>query len=147
MSLKSVENFAVGRTKTLYARVHSRDGAGAATAQVGDGGQTEGKYITAVQVSTITCNVYDRSSTTPNTSLGNPTISSSAIIAAVTSGFTTDGAGRNSSDGPYNFRYDLDTNLIATAGHVYRVTVDITLSTGTKIATFGWEGPAVDLSP
>lgn len=145
--LKSIDKWQIGATKRLFARVHSGDGAGAATGYTDSSGRSEGKYITAAQVSTITLKVYDRSSATPNTSLGSPTITSAAIVTAVTSGFTTDGAGRNSDDAGYNFLFDLTSALIATAGHKYRVTCDITMTTGTVVETFGWEGVAVDLSP
>lgn len=137
----------IGASRVLFARIHSSDGAGAATGIVGEQGESEGKYITAAQISTIACRIYDRSSTTPDTSIATPTITSSAIITAVTSGFTTDGAGRNADAGPYNFKYVLTNAAIATPGRVYRVTFDITLTTGTVIESFGWEGPAVDVSP
>jgi hypothetical protein len=136
MRLEST-TFPIGSTKTLLARVTSRDGAGAATGVSG-----EGNFITAAQVSTIACKVYDRSSSTPNTSAGSPSITSAAVIAATTSTvlWTVDAVG-------YNFLFDLTTALIATAGHVYRVVVDITLTTGTVIEAFGWEGKAEDVSP
>ena len=137
----------IGATKRLFARVHSGDGAGAATGLLDDKGSPEGKYITAAQVSTITCNVYDRTSSTPDTVVATPAITSAAVITAVTSGFATDGAGRSTADGAYNFKYDLTTAAIATEGKTYRVTIEITLTTGTVIAPFGWEGQAVDVSP
>lgn len=146
--LKRVDHWQIGATATLYARVHSRDGAGAATGLTSDAdGTAEGKFITAAQVSTIACKVYDRSSATPDTSLGSPSITSSAIVTAVTSVAITDGTGRDPDLGAYNFVYDLTTALIATAGHIYRVTIDITMTTGTVIETMAWEGVAKDLSP
>ena len=145
--LKQIDKWQIGATRRLFARVHSGDGTGAATGYTDSNGATEGKYIVAGQVSTIALKVYDRTSATPNTSLGSPSITSAAIVTAVTSGFTTDGAGRNSDDAGYNFLFDLTTALIATAGHKYRVTCDIAMTTGTVIETFGWEGVAVVLSP
>jgi len=138
MRVTRIERWPVGATTTLLARCHARDGAGADTGQ-----PREGKYITAAQVSTIACKVYDLSSATPETSLGTPSITSAAVITAVTSGYTI----RDEDLGPYNFLFDLTTALIATAGHVYRVTIDITLTTGTVLETFAFEGVAVDLSP
>ena len=138
MQIKRIDGWQIGATKTLIARCHARDGTGANTDQ-----PKEGKYILAADVLTITMKVYNRSGTAPDTSLGSPTITSSAIVTAVTSGYTF----RDSDLGPYNFLFDLTTALIATAGLVYRVTVDITLTTGTVLETFGWEGQAFDVSP
>lgn len=147
MQIEQVGTWQIGATRRLFARIHSGDGAGAATGLVSLDGRSEGKYITAAQVSSITMKVYNRSGSTPNTSLGSPSITSASVITAVTSGFTTDGAGRSSDKGAYNWLFDLTTALIATAGVIYRVTVDITLTTGTVIETFGFEGQAVDVSP
>ena len=133
MNITRVERWPIGATVTLLARVHSDDGGGASTGQ-----PREGEYITAAQVDTIACNVYDRSSSTPDTSLGTPTITSAAVITAVTSGYTI----RDEDLGPYNFKYALTTELIATVGHTYRVTISITLTTGTVIETFGFEAEA-----
>lgn len=122
----------------MIARLHARDGAGADTGQ-----PNEGKYITAAQVSTIVCNIYDLSSATPNTSLGNPTITSASVVAAVTSGYTF----RDDDLGPYNWVFDLTTGLISTAGHVYRVTFDLTMTTGTVLETWAFDAQAVEWSP
>lgn len=138
MQTTRISHWPIGATTTLLARCHSRDGAGADT-----GRPREGKFITAAQVSSIVCRVYDRSSLTPDTAVGTPTITSAAIIPAVTSGFTI----RQEDLGPYNFVFDLTTNLIATVGHTYRVTIDITLSTGTILETFAYEAQAMDESP
>lgn len=141
MSLKRVK-WQIGATSRLFARMHSGDGAGVATGLLDENGNSEGKYITAAQVDAIVCRVYEN-----GVSVGTPSIAAGAVISAVTSGFSTDGAGRNADDGAYNFLYDLTTNLIASAGKNYRVTIDITLTTGTVLATAAWEGPAFDLSP
>lgn len=138
MTIYPVDELRIGTTETFLARVTSRDGAGAATGVAG-----EGKYITAAQVSTIACTVYDRSSTTPDVSIATPTITSSAVIAADTSSteIWTLGTG-------YNFLFDCDmaTALVATAGRRYRIAFRIVMTTGTKIE-FGFEGPAVDVTP
>jgi hypothetical protein len=144
--LTRIDYWPIGGTTTLFARCHSRDGAGAATGVLSEDGKPEGKYITAAQVSTIVCKVYDRSGSTPDTSLGTVSITSAAIVSAVTP-TSGDGTGRDVSLGPYNLLFDLATAYIATAGKIYRVTIDITLTTGTVLATMAWEGEAKDLSP
>ena len=138
MQTQRISHWQIGATKTLLARCHSRDGAGADT-----GLPREGKFITSAQVQSIVCHIYDRSSATPDTSLGSPAITSSAIIAAVTGGYTI----RNEDLGPYNFLFDLTTNLISVPYHTYRVTIDIALTTGTVLETFAYEAQALDRSP
>lgn len=141
MLVQPIEYWPIGGTPTLTGRAHSLTGSGAAT-----GFDGEGKYLTSADVSTITANVYLLTGSTPDTSLGNPTITSAAIITAVTSSF--DGLGRkdDAGQGPYNFKWSPSMSLITSRGGLYRVTVDITQTDGTKLAA-AWEAIAVDVSP
>lgn len=138
MRVERIDAWPIGSTITLIARLHSRDGSGANTGQ-----EKEGKFITAADVATITGKVYDRSSSTPDTSIGTLTITSASVVAAVTSGYTF----RDADKGPYNWVYDMTTELISTAGRIYRVAFDAALTTGTVLEPWAFEAVAKDGSP
>lgn len=137
-TLMRIDNWPIGSTPKLKARVTAGDGAGALTGEAG-----EGKYITAADVSTITAKWYDRDSATPNTGT-SITITSAAVITATTSTaeWTVDTIGHN-----FSFVMPAATTAAFTANHRIRVAVDITMTSGTVLATMAWEGVAVDLSP
>lgn len=109
---------------TLLARVTARNGSGAATGVNG-----EGNYLQIADVSTITCDVYDRSSSTPDTAINSPTVTvASAILNTVVTANTiwTDTAAG------YNFIFDLDSTNFPTGGHNYLVECYFTLAGGAK---------------
>jgi hypothetical protein len=148
MNIHNLEYWEVGAHRTLTARVHAGDGTGAAT-RIAIDGDSEGKYIESSQVSSITMKVYDIDSDTPNTSLGSLTITSAAIITPVTSGFVTDGAGRNADDGAYNFKFSCPSTYVTAdhVGHTIRKVCSITLNTGTVLSPFAWQGVVRQIDP
>lgn len=120
-------------TATCLARVTARDASGAATGVSG-----EGKWIMQADVSTITCAVYDRNSTTPDTAIATPTVTiSSAILdIPVTNGqiWPIDSTG-------YNFIYDMLPAHFPTGDRTYRVEFKLT-TTGGAVAWLLYEGIA-----
>lgn len=141
MLIQRIDHWPIGGTPTLTGRAHSLTGSGSST-----GFDGEGKYLTSADVSTIVAAAYRLDSSTPDTSLGSITITSAAIITAVTSGFGGLGRSNNAGQGPYNFKWTPSMSLITTRGGMYRVTVDITQTDGTKLSG-AWEAIAQDVSP
>lgn len=109
---------------TALARVTARDATGAATGIDG-----EGKWVKQADISTITCSVFDKSSSTPSTAIATPTVTvaSSIIDSPVTDGviWPVDSTG-------YNFLHDLSYTNFPTGGHVYRVEYTFTPTGGAK---------------
>lgn len=141
MKTQRIDHWDIGKTHTLIARAHSRDGGGAWTRQA-----KEGNFITAAQVSTITGKLYDLTSETPETSIEDIVITSAVIITAVTSGYTF----RDQNLGPYNFLFDYTFPVASSdivEGHEYQAVFEIVLTTGTKLEAFSWVGPAQDSLP
>ncbi len=136
-SLFRVEEWRIGCTEDLRARVTAGDGAGAATGIDG-----EGNYVTTAQVSAIACRVYDRSSATPDAVIATPAITSAAITTVDTTNVVW------TLDGGHNFKYRLqmvDAGVIV-VGAIYRIAFQVTLTTGTVIK-WAYEATAVDVAP
>lgn len=118
---------------TLMARVCASDGTGAATGVPG-----EGNWVKQADLSSITCKVFNRSSSTPDTATTAPTITISSVIqdTPVTSRvlWDVDYTG-------YNFVYAVDPATFATGGDEYLVEMVFT-STGGAKWTIGFEGLA-----
>lgn len=129
--------------KVVWHEDGSATALGRATARNGSGGATgmrgEGSWLKQADVSTITCAVYDKSSSTPETAIATPTVtvSTSVIDSPVTSNeiWTEDTTG-------YNFLHDLAASNFPTGDHVYRVSYTWTLSGGESFHA-SYEGRAL----
>lgn len=120
---------------TVLGRLTARDGTGAATGVPG-----EGNWIKQADMTSITCAVFDRRSTTPDTSITTPSVSvASAIIdTPVTSNtlWTADTTG-------YNFIHDLGPLNFPTSRHIYLVEYKFT-TTGGAVLWGKFCGPATE---
>lgn len=119
---------------TALARVTARDGTGAATGVSG-----EGKWVKQADLTSITCAVYDRSSTTPDTAIASPTVTISSAIqdTPVTDGviWDVDGTG-------YNFLHDLAHTNFPSGGHRYLIEYIFTPTSGNKYPALSFDGVA-----
>lgn len=118
---------------TVLGRVTASDATGDATGKAG-----EGYFIKQADLSTVTCSVFDLSSTTPNTAFATPTvtIASDVLDTVVTTNvlWTVDIFG-------YNFQHDLAASNFPTGGHIYLVEYKFTTSGG-KVIPARFQGPA-----
>lgn len=123
-------------TATVLARVCARDATGAWTGEKG-----EGRFVKQADLSSITCNVFDRSSETPSTAIATPTVTISSAIqdSPVTNQeiWTLDTVG-------YNFVYDLAASNFPTGGNEYLVEFKFT-TTGGTVWHLVFQGPAAKI--
>ncbi len=112
---------------TLKARVVAEDATGAPTGVDG-----EGYWMKQADFSTITCNVYDRNSTTLDTPILTPTVTISTAIrdTPVSSQivWTTDLIG-------WNFSHEVPGTAFPTGGHAYWVEYVFTPTAGSAYAS------------
>lgn len=119
---------------TALARVTARDATGAATGISG-----EGKWIKQADLSSITCAIYDLSSSTPDTATSTPTVTiSSAIIDTP----VTDGVIWDVDSTGYNFLFDFAATAFPTGNHRYRIEFKFT-TTGSAVLWLVYEGVAL----
>lgn len=118
---------------TALARVCARDGSGTWTGVSG-----EGNWIKQADLTTITCAVFDRSGTTPDTPFLTPTVT---IASAIQDTPVTDGKIWDIDAVGYNFLHDLPGTCFPSGGHKYRVEYAFTRSGGTTWAVI-YEGIA-----
>ncbi len=108
---------------SVLGRLTARDGGGAATGVDG-----EGKWLQQADVQTITCNIFDLSSLTPDTPLSSPAVvvATSILDTPVTDNeiWTRDTIG-------YNFLHDLISTSFPSGGNRYSVEYTVTLTGGT----------------
>jgi hypothetical protein len=108
---------------TALGRITARDGSGAATGLDG-----EGNFLQVADVSTITCNVYDLDSDTPDTAIITPTVTVATSVLDTVA--TTNVLWTKDSIG-YNFIHDLPITAFPTGGNMYLVEYKITTAGGT----------------
>lgn len=125
--LKACEDGSV----TVTSRVTAFDGSGSATGVNG-----EGFWLRQADLSTITCAVYDRSSTTPDTAIATPTVT---IASAIVDTPVTNLATWSKDTIGYNFKHTLAGTNFPTANHIYRVEYKFTTS-GSAVFTLVLEG-------
>lgn len=120
-------------TATVLGRATARNGSGSPT-----GVRTEGNFLKQSNVSTITCAVYDRSSSTPANAIETPTvtISTSVLDTVVTTSVLWD-----EDTVGYNFLHDLANTNFPNGDVIYRVTYTWTL-TGGEVFRIAYEGRA-----
>ncbi len=120
---------------TALARVCARDATGAATTIDG-----EGNFVKQADLSTITCKVFDRSSSlgTPDTAIASPTVT---VSSAILNTPTTDNVIWDMDDIGYNFVYDLAGTCFPTANHKYLVEFAF-VTTGGSTWVIAYEGIA-----
>lgn len=118
---------------TALARVCARDATGAPTGVSG-----EGNWIKRADLSSITCKVFDRSSTPPDTPIATPTVTTSTAILDTP---ITDGLIWDVDDVGYNFLFDLAGTCFPIGGHKYLVEFYFT-TTGGKTWCLAFEGIA-----
>lgn len=109
-------------TNTVYGRITARDGSGAAT-----GVQGEGKWIKQADLSSITCKVFDRNGSTPDTAITTPSITISDVIDD-TPDTSQEIAPRDATG--VNFVCELGPTNFPTGGHIYRVEFKFTTTGG-----------------
>lgn len=111
---------------TVLARMTARDGSGSATGVAG-----EGNWLEQADLASITCSVFDLTSSTPGTAIVTPTVTiSSAILdtpVTATTIWCRDTVG-------YNFIHDLPVTAFPTGGNLYRVEYKFTTTGG----SVGW---------
>ena len=115
---------------TCLARVMARNGSG-------DTVTGEGNWVEQVDVSSITCKVFDESNNdTEITPAPTVVVATSIVDVPVTSGaiWTEDAVG-------YNFLHDLDYTCFPTGGVSYRVEYYFTLAGGARFGV-GFRGVA-----
>ena len=117
---------------TALARVTARDATGAATGISG-----EGKWVKQADLSTITCKVFDRSSSTPDTAIATPTVT---ISSAINDTPVTDGVLWTEDSTGYNFLHDLAHTNFPDGGRKYRVEYIFTPTSGNKYPALVFEG-------
>jgi len=119
---------------TALARITARDATGAATGISG-----EGKWIKQADLSSITCAIYDISSSTPDAATSTPTVTiSSAIIDTP----VTDGVIWDVDSTGYNFLFDFASTAFPTGNHRYRIEFKFT-TTGGAVLWLVYEGVAL----
>lgn len=109
---------------TALARVTARDATGAATGISG-----EGKWVKQADLSTITCKVFDRNGTTPDTAIATPTVT---IASAVYDTPVTDGLIWDVDLTGYNFLHDLAYTNFPEGNRKYVVEYIFTTTGGAK---------------
>lgn len=116
---------------TQKARVVAEDATGAATGVDG-----EGYWVKQADLSTITCNVYDRNSTTPDTAILTPTVTISTAIqdTPVVSKIVWTGDGDGAVVG-WNFTHEVPGTAFPTGGHLYWVEYVFTPTAGANYAS------------
>jgi hypothetical protein len=110
-----------GNDIVCQGRIVSPDGTGTAVTN-------EGNAIRQVDVSAISCSVYDVTSS-PATLVGSPTITAAAVLNVLTAdnewgGLDTTGC---------NFRFQVAGSYFATGGRQYRIVFSITTTGGTVL--------------
>jgi len=122
---------------TALARVCARDATGAATGISG-----EGNWVKQADLTSITCKVFDRSSSTPDTAIATPTATVSSVILDTP---VTDGLIWDLDEVGYNFRCDLSGTNFPTGGHKYLMEFYFTTTAATTwcIAYEGVASPVV----
>lgn len=107
---------------TILGRITARLGTGAATGVDG-----EGNFLKQVDISTITCAIYDRSSTTPDVAISTPVVT---IATSVLDTPVTDKVIWTQDDTGYNLLHDLPNTAFPTGGRLYVVEYVVTLTGG-----------------
>jgi hypothetical protein len=107
---------------TVLARVVARNGSGAATGVDG-----EGNWIEVADLTSITCKVFDLSSSTPDTPITTPTVT---IADAIKDPPVTSATLWTEDDTGYNFLHDLAASNFPTGDHRYLVEYTFTLTGG-----------------
>ena len=103
-------------------RVTARDGTGAYT-----GVRGEGNWLKQVDISTITCKVFDLDSATPGSPTREPTVT---IALAILDAPVMDGEDWDEDDVGYNFQHELLATDFPTGERRYRVEYKFTLTGG-----------------
>lgn len=120
-------------TALCLARVTADDATGSATGISG-----EGYWIKQADLYSITCAVYDESSSTPDTAIATPTITISSVIidTPVTDGilWTVDRTG-------YNFKCRMAASSFPNGNHKYRIEFKFT-TTGSYVFWVNYTGTA-----
>ncbi len=113
----------------VLARVCAADATGEATGVAG-----EGYWVKQADLSTITCAVYDRNSTTPDTAIATPTVTiSSAILdTPVQTNVLWTGDGDGTTVVGYNFTHQLPGTCFPTGNHEYWAEYKFTTTGGTS---------------
>jgi hypothetical protein len=111
---------------TQKARVTAEDATGAATGVDG-----EGYWVKIADLSTITCNVYDRSSATPDVAILSPTVTVATAMrdAPVASNIVWTGDGDGAIVG-WNFSHEVPGTAFPTGGHLYCIEYTFTPTAG-----------------
>lgn len=86
----------------------------------------DGAAITQASLSSITCKVFDISTSTPDGVVATPTVT---ISTSVFDTLQTDARWTKDSTG-YNFRHSLAASVFATGDHVYRVEYKLAPTSG-----------------
>ena len=123
-------------TATVLGRITARDGTGTATGVNG-----EGNWLKQADISTITCAVFDLSSSTPTTAIATPTVTIATHVLdtpVTTNVLWTQETGTVTG---YNFLHDLPASAFPTGEHIYRAEYKIT-TTGGAVLWGAFEGPA-----
>lgn len=122
---------------TCLARVTARDATGAATGVHG-----EGNWIKQADLSTITCKIFDRSGSTPDTALSTPTVT---ISTAIQDTPVTSPVIWTLGEPGWNFLFDVAATAFPTGGHKYLIEFTFTTTGNTKwiVAFEGIAAPVV----
>lgn len=107
---------------TVLGRLTARNGSGSATGIDG-----EGNWLQQADISSITCNIFDLDSSTPDTATATPTVTVSSVI--LDTPVTTNVVWTKDTTG-YNFIHDLSNSYFPTGDRRYRVEYKVTLTGG-----------------
>lgn len=107
---------------TVLGRITAAEGTGTATGVAG-----EGNWLKIVDVSTITCKVFDLDSATPDTPIATPTVT---VASAVINTPVTSNALWTKDDVGYNFLHSLGAANFPTGGRRYQVEYTVTTAAG-----------------
>ena len=108
---------------TVLGRLTARNGSGAYT-----GRQGEGRWLKEVDITSITCNVFDRSSATPDTPFATPTIN---VATAIFDSPETNNQLWTKDKIGWNFLVDLAPSNFPTEDHQIEVEFKVTLTDAT----------------
>jgi hypothetical protein len=118
---------------TCLARVTADDASGSATGISG-----EGKWIRQADLSSISCAVFDESSSTPDTAIATPSIVVSSVIIDTP---VTDGVLWDVDPIGYNFKCVMAAASFPTGSHIYRIEFKFT-TTGSAVFWVVFRGSA-----
>ena len=115
-------SFKANATNEIVARIHARQGTGAATGVSG-----EGNWLVQANIATITCSVFRLDGPAPSTPVAQPTVVvASAVYDTPNTNsqfWTVDGVG-------WNFLHAIPHTAITAVGGLYEVVYTITLTAG-----------------